>query len=47
MTTQPPVPLLPEHPAHEHLWELRNVEFSEGVAVQEFACTGCDHVWFR
>jgi hypothetical protein len=47
VTVQPPAPYLPAEPAHEHLWELRNVDFSDGEAVHEFSCTGCNDVWFR
>ncbi len=34
-------------PAHEHAWELRGVDFTDGVSVQEFACHDCSEVWFR
>ncbi len=32
---------------HEHVWELRRVDFTDGVSVEEFACHDCAEVWFR
>lgn len=34
-------------PVHEHTWELRGVDFTDGVSVQEFTCHECSEVWFR
>ena len=34
-------------PAHEHAWELRGVEFTDGVSVEEFVCHDCAEIWFR
>jgi hypothetical protein len=34
-------------PAHEHAWELRSVDFTDGVAVEELVCHDCGEVWFR
>ncbi len=31
-------------PAHEHAWELRGVEFTDGVSVEEFVCHDCAEV---
>ncbi len=29
-----------------HTWQLRGVEFDEGVPVQCYECDSCDEVWF-
>lgn len=34
-------------PAHEHTWELRAVDFDEGLEVRRYECSGCEDVQFR
>jgi hypothetical protein len=34
-------------PGHEHTWELRTVEFDDGLEVRRYECCGCDDVVFR
>ena len=34
-------------PRHEHTWELRAVDFDEGLEVRRYECRGCDDVQFR
>lgn len=34
-------------PEHEHLWELRSVEYDDALEVRRYECTGCDDVLFR
>ncbi|MCW2794026.1 MAG: hypothetical protein JWO76_3124 [Nocardioides sp.] len=29
-----------------HTWQLRGVEFDEGVSVSRYECDSCDEVWF-
>jgi hypothetical protein len=29
-----------------HTWQLRGVEFDEGVPVSRYECDLCDEVWF-
>ncbi|MFC4783546.1 hypothetical protein ACT8ZV_03670 [Nocardioides sp. MAHUQ-72] len=31
---------------HTHGWQLRSVEFDDGVVSQRYECDGCDAVWF-
>jgi hypothetical protein len=33
--------------AHEHAWELRTVEYDEGLEVRRYECPDCDGVLFR
>jgi hypothetical protein len=33
--------------AHDHVWELRGVDFTDGVSVEEYVCHDCAEVWFR
>ena len=53
MSAQPadPAPSLPAPHLrvveHEHVWELRGVEYCECGAVQELACKVCGDVWFQ
>jgi hypothetical protein len=32
---------------HEHAWELRAVEFDDGLEVRRYECCECDDVLFR
>ena len=32
---------------HSHDWQLRSVEFENGVEVSQFDCGGCAEVLFR
>ncbi|MBJ7528655.1 MAG: hypothetical protein JHD04_03905 [Nocardioides sp.] len=32
---------------HQHLWDLRGVEFEDGLTVRSYECTGCTDVLFR
>jgi hypothetical protein len=32
---------------HEHTWELRAVDFDEGLEVRRYECCGCEDVQFR
>ena len=34
-------------PSHAHSWQLRSVEFEDGVEVSRFDCGGCGEVLFR
>ena len=34
-------------PTHAHSWQLRSVEFEDGVEVSRFDCGGCGEVLFR
>jgi hypothetical protein len=34
-------------PRHEHTWELRAVDFDDGLEVRRYECCGCDDVQFR
>jgi hypothetical protein len=34
-------------PAHEHTWELRAVDFDEGLEVRRYECSDCEDVQFR
>jgi hypothetical protein len=34
-------------PRHEHTWELRVVDFDEGLEVRRYECRDCDDVQFR
>ena len=45
--TSPPTPALRLVPGHDHTWELRTVEFDEGLEVRRYECGGCDDVLFR
>ena len=31
---------------HAHGWQLRDVEFDDGVVSHRYECDGCDAVWF-
>ncbi|WP_156391192.1 MULTISPECIES: hypothetical protein [unclassified Nocardioides] len=50
MTVTMPVPSAterPEPPLHEHAWRLQAVWHEDGVATEEFGCSGCGRVTFR
>ena len=32
---------------HEHVWELRSVEYDDALEVRRYECTGCEDVHFR
>jgi hypothetical protein len=32
---------------HEHVWELRSVEYDDTFEVRCYECTGCDDVMYR
>jgi hypothetical protein len=32
---------------HEHVWQLRAVEYDESLEVRRYECTHCDDVLFR
>jgi hypothetical protein len=34
-------------PGHEHTWELRAVDFDDGLEVRRYECSRCDDVQFR
>jgi hypothetical protein len=34
-------------PRHDHTWELRAVDFDEGLEVRRYECRTCDDVQFR
>jgi hypothetical protein len=34
-------------PAHDHVWELRSVEYDETFEVRCYECTDCDDVMYR
>ena len=54
-----PVPAQPEQPTssarpqlrlvpeHDHVWELRAVEYDETFEVRRYECAGCDDVLYR
>jgi hypothetical protein len=53
-----PIPDVPEEPAqtpprlrivpgHEHVWQLRAVEYDESFEVRRYECEGCAEVMFR
>jgi hypothetical protein len=54
MSAQPIVDPVPPYPVarlrlvegHEHTWQLRSIDFSDGASVREFTCGSCDSVWF-
>ncbi|NYD43160.1 hypothetical protein [Nocardioides panaciterrulae] len=31
---------------HAHGWQLRAVEYDDGVVSNRYECDGCDAVWF-
>jgi hypothetical protein len=41
--TSPPLRLV----THEHVWELRSVEYDDAFEVRCYECTGCDDVLYR
>jgi hypothetical protein len=43
-TIAPTLRLVPDH---EHTWELRMVEFDDGLEVRRYECRSCDDVVFR
>lgn len=34
-------------PPHEHVWQLRAVEYDESFEVRRYECSGCDDVLYR
>lgn len=41
-------PVRPLHlVTHEHVWELRSVEYDDTFEVRCYECTGCDDVLYR
>jgi len=34
-------------PPHEHEWQLRSVEYDDGIEVRRYECDTCDDVLFR
>jgi hypothetical protein len=41
-------PVRPLHlVTHEHVWELRSVEYDDTFEVRCYECTGCDGVLYR
>jgi hypothetical protein len=40
-------PLLRLVPEHEHVWQLRSVEYDESLEVRRYECTQCADVLFR
>jgi hypothetical protein len=34
-------------PRHDHTWELRAVDFDDGLEVRRYECSRCDDVQFR
>ena len=32
---------------HEHVWELRSVEYDDAFEVRRYECTDCDDVLYR
>ena len=34
-------------PPHEHVWQLRSVEYDDGIEVRRYECDACDDVLFR
>jgi hypothetical protein len=43
---RPPVARLRLVEGHEHTWQLRSIDFTDGASVREFGCGSCDSVWF-
>ena len=41
-----PAPRLRLVEGHDHTWQLRSVDFTDGVSVREFGCASCSSVWF-
>jgi hypothetical protein len=37
---------LEEAIGHAHAWELRDVDFDDGVVSNRYECDGCGAVWF-
>jgi hypothetical protein len=33
--------------SHEHVWQLRSVEYDDAFEVRCYECTGCDDVLYR
>jgi hypothetical protein len=46
-TTRSPATRLRLVPAHAHTWELRAVDFDEGLEVRRYECSDCEDVQFR
>lgn len=42
--TPPALRLVPEH---EHVWQLRAVEYDEAFEVRRYECSGCEDVLYR
>jgi hypothetical protein len=42
----PATPAIPDAHEASHTWQLRGVEFDEGVSVSCYECDVCDEVWF-
>jgi hypothetical protein len=40
-------PILRLVPGHEHVWQLRAVEYDEAFEVRRYECEGCAEVMFR
>jgi hypothetical protein len=32
---------------HEHVWQLRSVEYDDAFEVRRYECAGCDDVLYR
>ena len=43
----PTTPVLQLVPGHDHTWELRTVDFDEGLEVRRYECRNCEDVQFR
>lgn len=46
LSSRPPVARLRLVEGHEHTWQLRSIDFTDGASVREFGCGSCDSVWF-
>lgn len=42
-----PPPTLRLVTEHEHVWQLRAVEYDDALEVRRYECAGCDDVMFR
>ena len=31
---------------HAHVWQLRSVDYDDGVVSNRYECEACDAVWF-
>jgi hypothetical protein len=43
----PAAPRLRLVPEHDHVWQLRSVEYDESLEVRRYECAQCDDVLFR